>query len=36
MGPGSYQFKDFLKVGSPLVILIWLVYSMFVPWYYGL
>ena len=36
MGPGSYHFKDFLKVGSPLVILIWLVYSAFIPWYYGL
>ncbi len=36
MGPGSYQFKDFLKVGTPLVLLIWLVYSAFVPWYYGL
>ncbi len=36
MGPGSYHFKDFFKVGFPLVILIWLVYSAFVPWYYGL
>ena len=36
MGPGSYHFKDFLKVGSPLVILIWLVYSAFIPWHYGL
>ena len=36
MGPGSYKFKDFLKVGTPLVLLIWLVYSAFVPWYYGL
>ncbi len=35
MGPGSYRFKDFLKVGSPLVILIWIVYSLFAPWYYG-
>lgn len=35
MGPGSYKFKDFLLVGTPLVILIWLVFSAFVPWYYG-
>lgn len=34
LGPGSYQFKDFLKVGSPLIFLIWFVYSLFVPWYY--
>ena len=36
MGPGSYKFKDFLIVGTPLLILIWLVYSAFVPWYFGL
>ena len=36
MGPGSYKFKDFLKVGGPLVLLIWVIYTAFVPWYYGL
>ena len=36
MGPGSYKFKNFLIVGTPLLILIWLVYSAFVPWYFGL
>ncbi|MAU41682.1 MAG: SLC13 family permease [Kordiimonas sp.] len=36
MGPGNYKFKDFLKVGGPLIILIWLAYSIFAPWYYGL
>lgn len=36
MGPGSYRFTDFLKVGTPLVVLIWLVYTAFVPWYFGL
>ena len=36
MGPGSYKFKDFMIVGTPLLILVWLVYSAFVPWYFGL
>jgi len=35
MGPGSYRFKDFLIVGSPLLILVWIVFSLFAPWYYG-
>jgi di/tricarboxylate transporter len=35
MGPGHYQFADFLKAGVPLVILIWLTYSFFAPWYFG-
>ncbi|MGB0747935.1 MAG: SLC13 family permease [Magnetospiraceae bacterium] len=36
MGPGSYRFKDFLVAGTPLLFLIWLVFSIFGPWYYGL
>ena len=36
MGPGHYRFSDFLKAGTPLVILIWLTYSFVGPWYYGL
>lgn len=35
MGPGHYTFNDFIKAGTPLVILIWLTYSLFAPWYYG-
>ncbi len=35
MGPGHYRFADFLKAGIPLVILIWLTYSIFAPWYFG-
>lgn len=35
MGPGHYEFRDFMKVGAPLLILIWLTYSIFAPWYYG-
>jgi di/tricarboxylate transporter len=36
MGPGHYRFSDFLRAGSPLVILLWVVFSLFVPWYYDL
>jgi len=36
MGPGHYKFVDFLKAGGPLVILLWIVFSIFAPFYYGL
>ena len=36
MGPGHYRFRDYLLGGTPLVILMWLVYSIVGPWYYGL
>ncbi|MCB1421475.1 MAG: SLC13 family permease [Nitratireductor sp.] len=36
MGPGHYRFADFIKAGTPLVILIWLTYSFVGPWYYQL
>lgn len=36
MGPGHYEFRDFLRAGVPLVILLWLAYSVFAPWYFGL
>lgn len=36
IGPGHYKFNDFVKVGLPLSLLLWLVFSLFVPWYYGL
>lgn len=35
MGPGGYRFFDFVKVGSPLLIVCWLAFSVFAPWYYG-
>ena len=34
MTPGNYQFKDFVKCGLPLIIIIWLTYSLFAPWYF--
>ena len=36
MGPGQYSFKDFLKTGIPLVLILWLGYSLIGPWYYQL
>ncbi|HEX6144599.1 MAG TPA: SLC13 family permease [Geminicoccaceae bacterium] len=36
MGPGQYRFVDFMRAGVPLILIIWLVFTIFVPWYYGL
>lgn len=34
MTPGHYKFSDYAKVGGPLVILIWIVYSFAAPVYF--
>ncbi|WP_420349546.1 SLC13 family permease [Pelagibius sp.] len=36
MGPGHYRFADFIRLGLPLVLLIWVAFSLFAPWYYQL
>ena len=36
MGPGHYRFADFLVAGIPLMLIIWLSFSLIAPWYYGL
>lgn len=36
MGPGHYRFVDYARAGLPLIVLIWLTFSLFAPWYYGL
>ena len=36
MGPGHYRFRDFILAGTPLVIIVWLAFSLFAPWYFGL
>ncbi len=35
MGPGHYRFSDYLRGGLPLVALMWIVFSIVGPWYYG-
>lgn len=35
MAPGRYSFKDFLVAGTPLVFIIWGVFSLFIPMFYG-
>ncbi len=36
LAPGNYKFADFMKVGVPLIIILWISYSLFAPWYYGI
>ena len=36
MGPGHYRFVDFLRAGTPLIIILWLAFSFFAPWYYDI
>ncbi|MEQ9145041.1 MAG: SLC13 family permease [Parvibaculaceae bacterium] len=36
MGPGRYQFRDFLYVGGPLILVLWVTFSLFAPWYYAI
>ncbi|NHK27575.1 TRAP transporter large permease subunit [Parvularcula flava] len=34
MSPGHYQFKDYLVVGLPLILLMWIVFSFVAPYYF--
>lgn len=36
MGPGHYRFVDFVRGGAPLVLVLWIAFSLFAPWYFGL
>lgn len=36
MAPGNYRFADYFRAGIPLNILVWIVFSLFIPFYYGL
>lgn len=36
MGPGRYRFSEYMAGGIPLVLIIWIAFSLFAPLYYGL
>lgn len=36
IGPGHYRFADFIRCGVPLVILLWIVFSVVAPMFYDL
>jgi len=36
MNAGNYSFWDFVRIGAPLAILMWLILSFVLPWLYGI
>ncbi len=36
MGPGNYRFRDFVRTGIPLLIILWVVFTIFAPMWYSL
>jgi di/tricarboxylate transporter len=36
MAPGHYRFVDYVRSGAPLILILWVCFSLFAPWYYGL
>ena len=36
MTPGNFRFSDFMRAGIPLIVLLWISYSLFAPIYFNL
>lgn len=36
MGPGGYAFKDYMRIGTPLNLLLWVVATICIPWIWPL
>jgi di/tricarboxylate transporter len=36
MNAGNYRFNDFVRVGLPLILLLWLMLTFLLPWLYGM
>jgi di/tricarboxylate transporter len=36
MNAGNYRFGDFVRVGLPLIVLLWLLLTFLLPWLYGM
>lgn len=36
MGPGHYKFTDYVRFGGPLVLLIWVIFTLIAPWLFVL
>jgi di/tricarboxylate transporter len=36
MSAGGYKFSDFMRVGVPLTFIMWLSFSLVLPWLYDL
>ena len=36
MNAGNYRFSDFVRVGLPLIVLLWLLLTFLLPWLYGM